>query len=50
MRLLIAGLLGMSGVKTDLPVKCPKQKTDVGSFWTFHISNEKQNISLYNST
>ena len=50
MRLLLACLVALSGVKTDLPVKCPKQKSDVGSIWTFHISNDKANLNLYNTT
>ena len=50
MRLIVACLLAMSGVKSDLPVKCAKQKSDVGSVWTFHLNNDKQNLNIYNST
>jgi|Dee2metaT_34_FD_contig_21_8124599_length_217_multi_4_in_0_out_0_1 hypothetical protein len=49
-RLIVALLLAMSGVKSDLPVKCPKKKTDVGSVWTFHVNSDKQNLNIYNST
>ena len=49
-RLIVACFLAMSGVKSDLPVKCQKQKSDVGSTWTFHLNTDKQSLNIYNST
>jgi hypothetical protein len=37
---LIVALL-LAGVKSDLPVKCPKHETEVGSIWTFHVNKDK---------
>ena len=43
--LVVAFLL--AGVKSDLPVKCPRQLTEVGSVWTFHANSDRQNLNIY---
>ena len=40
-------LLLASTVKADLPVKCPKQSTSIGSTWTMHVDPNVQNLNLY---
>lgn len=51
--ILALTLLSQVKVKGDLPINCKKQGGDVnyvGKVWSFHISKEEQEVSLYEQT